>query len=550
MTSESAPDPAFPTLTAAQIGRVREYGSERAADAGEVLYSERDDSYDFFVILEGECDIVRRSWDREAPIAHHGPGRFTGELSLLTGQRPLLAARMVTAGRLLQVGHEELRRLLSSDTELSTIICDALLARRLVLQDGEGARAIQILGSRFSPEALRLREWVARNRIPHTFVDLDDQDDVDVMLAAVGVRPSDTPVVITPTRVMRHPTPGELAEFLGLAYHSVPGHTFDIVIIGAGPAGLGAAVYAASEGLDTVVVDAVATGGQASASSRIENYLGFPGGISGSDLTSRAAAQAQRFGARINSPCEVRGLRLAEGFHAVELADGSEVPARAVLIATGARYRRLPLQGWENFEGAGIYFAATEIEVRACATQPVTVLGGGNSAGQAALFLAGKGSDVTIVIRGDDLGKSMSRYLVDRIVADPRIDVRTRTVITAVDGGSRLERITVESPHARPETRACFGLFCFIGAEPETSWLHEAICRDSDGFVMTDRDLPSDCATVWDAVGRAPLPLETSMPGVFAAGDVRHGSVKRVAAAVGEGATAVRSAHLYLSSLA
>ncbi|MDQ1520982.1 MAG: thioredoxin reductase [Actinomycetota bacterium] len=547
--SQYLPAEALPMLTDAQIERVHAYGSERDVEVGDVLFSEGEESSDFFVVLAGGVELLRRSLDNDTVIATNGPGTIIGELNLLTGQRRFLAARVTDAGRVLQVAQDEFRRLLASDVELSRIIVAALLARRLALRQNDAAETLRIVGSRFSPEALRLREWVARNRIPHVFEDLEDAQDPDVLLARYGIhRHRDTPVVITPTRTMPHATPGEVAEHLGLAYHAVPGHTFDMVIIGAGPAGLGAAVYAASEGLDTVVVDAVAAGGQAGASSQIENYLGFPQGISGEELTSRAAVQAQRFGARINSPCGVAHLRVADGFHAVELEDGSIVPARAVLVATGARYRRLPLTEWDRFEGAGIYFAATEIEARLCKDEPVVVIGGGNSAGQASLYLADRTAHVTIVIRGNDLASRMSRYLVDRVEADSRIEVRAGATVSAVTGTSRLERVVVADANGRDDM-PCRGLFCFIGAEPATSWLPEDVARDIGGFVLTDRDVPRDESNVWDTLGREPLPLETSTPGVFAAGDVRHGSVKRVAAAVGEGATAVRSAQLYLSSL-
>jgi thioredoxin reductase (NADPH) len=542
---------ALPTLTPAQIERLFAYGTTRAVEVGEVLFAAGDTSADFFVVLAGEVDILRSTFDNEVLIAHDAPGNIIGELNLLTGQYPLLTARVTVAGRVLQIAPDEFRRLLASDTELSSLILEAFVARRLALRRNDIAvRTLRILGSRFSADALRLREWVARNRLPHDFVDLEEEKDVDVLLAAVGMRPSDTPVVITPTLTMRRATPGALAQHLGLTYHAVPGHTFDVVIIGAGPAGLGAAVYAASEGLDTVVLDAVSTGGQAGSSARIENYLGFPGGISGEDLTSRAAVQAQRFGARVNSPCGVAGLHVHEGFHAVELEDGSEVPARAVLIATGARYRKLPLPRWEEFEGAGIYYAATDLEARQCTNQPVVVLGGGNSAGQAALFLATKAESVTIVIRSESIHDNMSRYLVDRVMADPRIEVHTSAVITSVDGGTRLEQVTVDFANGTRAELKSAALFCFIGAEPATGWLQDDdVLHDENGFVLTDRDVPSGPGSIWDALGRAPLPLETNVPGVFAAGDVRHGSVKRVAAAVGEGATAVRSAQLYLASL-
>jgi thioredoxin reductase (NADPH) len=541
---------ALPTLTAAQIERLHAYGTERAVRAGDVLFAAGDQSSAFYVVLEGEVELLLRSWDTELVIARDAPGNFIGELNLLTGQHPYLTARVKHDGRVLEIPHREFRRLLAEDAELSSLILDALVSRRLALRENDATKTLRILGSRFSPETLRVREWVARNRLPHVFVDLEDAQDVDVLLANVGMRTIDTPVVITPTLVLRHATPGALAQHLGLTYHPVPGHTFDIVIIGAGPAGLGAAVYAASEGLDTVVLDAVSTGGQAGSSARIENYLGFPGGISGEELTSRAAMQAQRFGARINSPCVVSGLRVHEGFHAVVLGDGSEIPARTVLVATGARYRKLPLDRWEVFEGVGIYYAATEIEARACKDQPVIVLGGGNSAGQASLFLASQGCEVTIVVRSETLAESMSRYLIDRVEADDRIAVMTSSEIRRLDGGARLEGVDVEHGDGSHAELPCRGLFCFIGAEPATEWLlDDAVALDDKGFVVTDRDLERGAGTVWEALCREPLPLETSVPGVFAAGDVRHGSVKRVAAAVGEGATAIRSAQLYLSSL-
>jgi thioredoxin reductase (NADPH) len=549
MDGQYLPAEALPTLTDAQLERLHAYGFERDVDAGDRLFSAGELISDFYVVLSGFVEIVRPSWDNETVIASNGPGTLIGELNQITGQRRFLTARVTEPGRVLQVPQDEFRRLLASDNELSSLIVSALLARRIALRQNEAVRTLRIYGSRYSPEALRLRAWVARSRLPHLFVDLEDAQDGDVLLAAVGMRRHDAPVVVTPTRVIRRATPGELADVLGMTYHEVPGHTFDTVIIGAGPAGLGAAVYAASEGLDTVVLDAVAVGGQASASSRIENYLGFPQGISGEDLTSRAAVQAQRFGARLNSPCRVASMRADDGFHAIELEDGSIVPARSVIIATGAKYRKLPLPRWESFEGAGIYFAATEIEARMCRGQPVVVLGGGNSAGQAALFLAAQDAHVTIVIRGDDLSTKMSRYLVDRVVADPHIDVELQAAITDVDGNDRLERVVIEHANGDRHELPCAALFCFIGAEPATGWLPDDVVCDNSGFVLTDRDLPHDEGASWDSLGREPLPLETSMPGVFAVGDVRHGSVKRVAAAVGEGATAVRSAQLYLSSL-
>ena len=350
---------------------------------------------------------------------------------------------------------------------------------------------------------------------------------------------------------MRHPTPGEFAEHLGLTFHPQPGFIFDLVVVGSGPAGLSAAVYGASEGLSTVSLDAVATGGQAGASSRIENYVGFPNGVTGEDLATRAAIQAQRLGAQLNAPCEVAGLRVEHGFQVIVLADGSEIPCKTVIVASGARYRRLAVDDLERFEGAGVYYAATDLEARTCTNLPVIVVGGGNSAGQAAIYLSQQGSRVSIAIRGDDLAHSMSRYLIERIEADPHIEVLTCTEVRALAGDSHLGNVTLEHT-ATGERRdvGCSGLFCFIGAVPATGWLHEALELDTKGFILTDRALPDSVTSGPLFATRDPLPLETSIPGVFAVGDVRNGSIKRVAAAVGEGSSAVRSVHDHLATVA
>ena len=408
---------------------------------------------------------------------------------------------------------------------------------------------MRIIGSRYSQEAMALRAFAARSHLAHAWIDLEDAEDVGVLLASMGLRPTDTPVVITPTAVLRHPTPGQFAEHLGLTFHLPPGYLFDLVVVGTGPAGLAAAVYGASEGLQTVSLDAIATGGQAGASSRIENYVGFPNGISGEELATRAAIQAQRLGARLNAPCEVAGLRVEHGFHVVELADDSEIPCRAVIIATGARYQRLAVDDLERFEGAGVYYAATDLEARICSGYDVVVIGGGNSAGQAAIYLAQQGSRVSIAIRRDDLAASMSSYLIERIDADPRITVLTSTEVREVAGDSHLERVTLEhTPTGERRTVPCPGLFCFIGADPATGWLGDTVALDDAGFVLTDRALTDQAASDPVFVGRDPLPFETSVPGVFAVGDVRHGSMKRVAAAVGEGSSAVRSVHDHLAT--
>jgi thioredoxin reductase (NADPH) len=546
------PDPAAGTeLTDDQLERLHRFGVERPMAVGEVLFRPGDESYDFFVVLEGRVDIRLEIGPEHDVVASHGPRRFLGELSMLTGQRVYLLAEVVEAGRLLVVPRDELRQVFAAEPELSDVVLRTFMARRVVLQGGAGARSLQLVGSRFSPRTTALRGFLVRAGVPHHFVDVEDTGEADAIVASFALRSEEMPVVLTPTGVLRNPAPGELAEHLGLTFHAVPGHTFDLVVVGAGPAGLAAAVYGASEGLDTVVLEAASVGGQAGTSSRIENYLGFPSGISGQDLSSRATVQAQKFGARITQPCPVVSFRPAAGWHVVVLADGSEVPARALVVASGAAYRRPGVEGWELLEGAGIYYAATESEGQLCAGARVAVLGGGNSAGQAALFLAGKGCQVHVVLRGDDLGRSMSRYLVDRLEADGRIAVERRTEIRGVHGDERLSGVRWErTATGRFEDVDLAGLFCFIGAVPATSWLSGCLATDRSGFVLTDRDLGDDLPRVWSAVDRPPLPLETSEPGVFAVGDVRAGSVKRVAAAVGEGSTAIRSVHAHLAELA
>jgi thioredoxin reductase (NADPH) len=528
---------AFPVLGAAEIAEMARFGREKAVSAGELLFAPGDDSTQLFVVLEGEVEIVRRDTAEASVIASYGPGGFVGELTLLTGQRRFVTARVTRSGRVLVIEQDEFRELMSVRPALAETIFRALVARREILRSGEGAQAIRIVGSRYSPDAMRLRSFAEHSRLAHTWIDLEDADDVDQLFRSLGLSPEDAPAVLTPTETLRHATPAMLAEHLGLAFRSKPGYIFDLVVIGNGPAGLAAAVYGASEGLSTVGLDAVTIGGQAGASSRIENFMGFPNGISGGDLTARAAVQALRLGARLNAPSEVVGLKDEVGFHVIRLSDGSEIAARAVIVASGASYRRLDVEDLSRFEGAGVYYAATDLEARVCAGSGVLVVGGGNSAGQAAIYLAQHNCKVKIAIRGDDLARSMSQYLIERIEADPKIDLLTGVEVQRLEGAEHLEEASVRhTDTGAVETVICTGLFCFIGAIPATGWLSESVLLDRDGFILTDRQLPAS-STV------SPLPFETSVPGIFAAGDVRHGSLKRVAAAVGEGSSAVRSVH-------
>jgi len=548
----AAPDPvdaASVTLSAAELHELAPFGTERAVDVGEVLYRAGDEGYDFVVILDGEVEIVRHERGGDVQLARHGAGRFLGELNLLTGQRAYLTARVTQAGRILSIGHDPFRRMMSSKPQLSDVIFRAFVARRELLRAGEGAGAVRIIGSRYSPEAMALRAFANRSRLPHTWIDLEEVDDAAGLLASVGATAADAPVVQIPTEVLRRPTPGEFAQRLGLTFRPAPGYLCDLVVVGTGPAGLAAAVYGASEGLDTISLDAIGIGGQAGSSSRIENYVGFPNGISGDDLAARAAIQAQRLGARLNAPCGVAGLRIEHGFHVIVLDDGSELPARAVIVASGARYRRLAVADRERFEGAGVYYAATDLEARICAGFDVIVVGGGNSAGQAAIYMAQQTCGVRLVVRRGSLVTTMSHYLIERIEADPRIEVVTNTEVRAVAGDGHLERVTLEhTPTGQQDTVGCSGLFCFIGAEPATAWLSGCVVLDRAGFIMTDRSLSDDITTGPAFTTRIPLPFETSVPGVFAVGDVRQGSLKRVAAAVGEGSSAVRSVHEYLAT--
>ncbi len=546
LSAHANPDTvAWPVLGVSERSEMAPFGIERSTSTGELLFKAGDAPQDLFVVLEGEVEVVRDDGKSEVTVAKFEAGGFIGELTLLTGQRRFVSARVVRAGRVLVIGQDEFRRLMSLRPALSEKIFAALVARREILRAGPGAQAIQIIGSRYSPAAMSLRSFAEHSRLAHTWIDVENSEDVEALLASVHLTTQDTPVVISPNGVLRRATPALFAEQLGLTFQPVPGFIFDLVVVGSGPAGLAAAVYGASEGLSTVCLDAVTVGGQAGSSSRIENYAGFPNGISGGDLTSRAAVQALRLGARLNAPCEVVGLRAEGSFHVVILRDGSEIPTRAVIVATGARYQRLPVENLERFEGAGVYYAATDLEARVCAGAPVVVIGGGNSAGQAAIYLSQNNCTVVIAIRRADLSQTMSQYLIERIEADPRINLITGVEVRELAGEERLEQVTLgQTANDERQTLPCSGLFCFIGARPTTGWLGNGLLLDEDGFILTDRHLSESPST-----GIAgPLPFETSMPGVFAAGDVRHGSMKRVAAAVGEGSSAVRSVHERLAA--
>jgi thioredoxin reductase (NADPH) len=525
--------PAFPTLSENQVQALAAYGTERPIETGEVLFRAGDTSYDFILILEGSVAILD---DYKGPaerlVVEHTAGRFLGEYGLLTGQEVYLTAVVREPGRIVSMSPDRLREVIAQLPDLSELILRTFLLRRgLLIDQGVG---IRVVGSRFSRDTRRILEFVARNRLPHSFMDVEADEAAETLLREFGVCPEETPVVISGHAVLRNPANDEVARALGLAASPSSVEVFDLMVVGAGPGGLAAAVYGASEGLATLCVDSVALGGQAGTSSRIENYLGFPAGLSGNELTARASLQAEKFDARITVPCEAVSMHEEGGHHVVRLASGDDVVCRAVIIATGARYRRLAAERLEDFEGVGVYYAAGAIEARMCAGDPVAVVGGGNSAGQAAMFLAERTSVVHVLIRRESLEDTMSRYLIDQLERRENIVVESCTEVRALDGDGRLERLAVRDNRTGDErTLDARALFVFIGADPHTDWLDGAVEKDDAGFLLTGRD------------GR--LPLETSRPGVFAVGDVRSGSIKRVASAVGEGSMAVRLVHDHLA---
>ena len=540
---------AFPSLTDEQIETLAAYGQRRPTREGDVLFRQGDPDCDFFVILAGRVAIVEGCGSDERVISVHGPGRFLGELNLLTGQAVFVTAVVREAGEVLAVPVPRLRELVTHDSSLGDLILRAYLIRRsMLISLGAGLR---IVGSRYSPDTRRLREFIARNRLPHRWIDLEDDRQADALLAHLGVAPNETPVVIlSGDKVLRNPSNTELARAIGLKVPSTPRAVVDLVVVGGGPAGLGAAVYAASEGLTAVMLEAVATGGQASTSSRIDNYLGFPSGISGSELAERAEVQARRFGARIDVPAKAAALEVSDGYYTIRLVDDSTVVTRTVLIATGARYRKLDVPRLEEFEATSVYYAATDVEAQMCRSDPVAVVGGGNSAGQATIFLARHAPIVYLLVRGDDLRKEMSVYLVDQIERCPNVEILYHTEVRELIGRDSLEAIVVEDNRTGERRKIeARPLFVFIGAEPHVGWLGDQLALDSRGFILTGRDAARDPAVaVFADTGSPPSFLETSRPGVFAAGDVRSGSIKRVAAAVGEGAMAVRLVHEYFSN--
>lgn len=546
MEEQLGHEEAFPRLSSELLAVVDAAGGRRALAGGEVVQRAGEVSREFYVVVRGSlAGYEDYGLGTERLIALIGERRFWGGTNLLSGQPAYITTVAPEDGEVIVVGVDELRRIIAASQRLGDLILGAFVARRALLV-GIGA-GVRLVGSHLSPDTRRLRDFLTRNRIPHGFLDVESDEQAERLLREFGVAAGDTPMLLSGSLALRNPTNTAVAQALNLRPPRAPTSVADALIVGAGPAGLAAAVYAASEGLSTVLVDSVAIGGQASTSARIENYPGFPAGISGAELTDRAALQAKRFGAGSAVPVTATGIAFEGGSHAVALDGGDYLRGRTVVVATGARYRRLAVDRLEQFEGAGVFYAATEVEAQACQGEPVVVVGGANSAGQAAAFLAGRGCHVDLVVRGGDLGARMSRYLVDQVQSDPGIDIHLAANVRELHGDTSLEAVTIDGDAGRIDARA---LFVFIGADPCTDWLGAALATDEHGFLVTGQDLRvTHLDPTLEGRGRPPLPLETSRPGMFAAGDVRSGSIKRVASAVGEGATAVRMIHQYLALL-
>jgi thioredoxin reductase (NADPH) len=541
---------AFPALTTDQISRIRPGSKIRDVKEGEILFEPGDKGVPFFVLLSGKLDILQPDLAGERLIVTHGPGSFTGEMTMVSGRGSLARGRVSEPGQFLEMSADGFRSLIAKDAALSEIFMRAFILRRLeLIRTGQGN--VILMGSRYSAKTLRLREFLTRNEHPYSYVDLDVDRTSQELLDRFHIRLDEIPVLVcNASSVLRNPSIQELADCLGLNSAIDEVQVRDLIIVGAGPAGLAAAVYAASEGLDVLVIETDTPGGQAGSSSKIENYLGFPTGVSGWELAARAIAQTEKFGAKMMVAHSVALLDCEKPPYKVVLDKGNKIAARAVIIATGAQYNKPRIANLEQFEGQGIYYGATYMESQLCEGEEIVVVGGGNSAGQAAVFLSQTARRVHMVVRSGELSDTMSRYLIQRIEENPEIALHRRTEIVGLEGDAHLERVTWQDK-ASGETSVhdIRHVFIMAGASPRTEWLRGCIALDNKGFILTGRDLDTVAdAPAW-TLARSPQMMETSLAGVFAVGDVRSGSVKRVASAVGEGAIAVHLVHRALAEL-
>ncbi|MGC2021870.1 MAG: FAD-dependent oxidoreductase [Candidatus Sulfotelmatobacter sp.] len=541
---------AFPALTPSQIDRIRPFGRIRQTTVGEILFEPGDATARFFVVLSGALEIVQPTLQGERLIVTHQAGSFTGEMTMISGRGALARGRVTIAGEFLELSPEALRTVVARDEELSGIFMRAFILRRVLLISS-GSGNVILLGSRHSAKTLHLREFLTRNAHPHTYIDLDTDTGAQELLDRFTVTLDEIPVVIcNGETVLRGPSIQELARCLGLNAHITATELRDLVIVGAGPAGLAAAVYGASEGLDVLVIEAESPGGQAGSSSKIENYLGFPTGITGNELAGRAAAQAQKFGAKVLVASSVTKLNCERRPYELSVDCGQTIRARTVVIASGAQYNKPAIDNLKKFEGQGVYYGATYIEAQLCGNEEVAVIGGGNSAGQAAVYLSQTARKVHMVVRARQLSDTMSRYLIQRIEENPAIELHYRTEIVGLDGDTQLERVTWRDKNTGEiSTHDLRHLFIMAGGSPRTEWLKGCLAMDNKGFVLTGRDLDPVLRDFHWPLSRVPLMLETSLPGVFAVGDVRARNVKRVAAAVGEGSIAISLVHRALAEL-
>ncbi len=547
-TNQSRTALMFPTLDAAQIERVAAHGIKRRVSAGEVLFDPGGHSTPFFVVTAGEVEIVRPSGDAETMVAALTSGAFTGEANLLHGRPSFMRARVSQPGDAIELTREQLLGLIQTDAEISEILMRAFIYRRVELI-AQGLGDVVLVGSMHSAATLRIKEFLTRNGHPFAYLDLDRDPDVQQLLDRFHVAAAEIPVLICRGKtVLRNPTNRKMADCLGYNDAIDGTHVRDVLIVGAGPAGLAAAVYGASEGLDVLVVESNAPGGQAGSSSRIENYLGFPTGVSGQELAGRALTQAEKFGAEIMIAKGATALTCDRQPYSIQLDDGPRIAARTVVIATGAEYRRPAIASLSRFEGAGVYYSATFMESQLCSGEEVIVVGGGNSAGQAAVFLSRSARHVHMLVRSQGLAESMSRYLIRRIEETPSITLRTSTEIVALEGEGDLESVQWRHGDGSLESHPIRHVFLMMGAVPNTAWLRGCVALDAQGFVKTGSDVTRDelAAARWPLT-RPPHLLETTLRGVFAVGDVRGGNIKRVASAVGEGSIAISFVHRVLT---
>jgi thioredoxin reductase (NADPH) len=537
-------DAMFPKLDDAQIARLAEFGKQRRAQPREILFDQGDSHHGIFVVLDGGIEIVSVANCDEGVLRVLERGMFTGEVTQLSGRGSLVQGRARGSTLVIEVDRENLRRIMQTDAVLGETFLRAFLMRRVYLIAHSVGDAV-LIGSSHSSDTLRLRAFLTRNSHPHTYIDVETDSDVQTVLDHFAIRIEEIPVIICRGKVvLRNPSNAEAAACFGLNAGIDEASMYDLIIVGAGPSGLAAAVYGASEGLNVLVVESHAPGGQAGSSSRIENYLGFPTGISGQELASRAFIQAEKFGAHIAVARGARGLNGAKPPYTVELDDGGSVQGRSIIVAAGAQYRKLKLPNLDQFEGAGIYYGATPVEAQVCGGEEIVIVGGGNSAGQAALFLAGSARHVYLLVRGPSMVETMSRYLIARIESSPNITLKAWTEIEALEGNGHLQRVRCRNTKTGTiESHDIEHLFLMTGASPNTGWLNGCVALDAKQFIKTGAEVGPE----WP-LERRPYLLETSLPNVFAVGDVRAGSLKRVASAVGEGSMAVQFVHQVLAS--